>query len=85
MQDTVWIWPECLPIFDGWQAIQTQWRTGCMGGLTGLDYAGVRAWLQECGPQNKVHRREWFECFQACEVATLAAWAAANGETESAA
>lgn len=71
----VWLWPDSLPAWAAWQAVQTQWRTGGMGGQTGLDYMGVRAWLDECGPRRRSQRREWFECIQACEAATLAAWA----------
>ena len=71
----VWIWPDVVPIWQAWQSIQTQWRVGGMGGANGLDYAGVRAWLDECGPKNKAQRREWFHCFQAAEQATLQVWA----------
>lgn len=34
--------PECVPAFDLFMAVQTQWRVGPLG-PTGLDYAGVRA------------------------------------------
>ena len=71
---THYLWPECVPIWQAWQALQTQWRVG-MGGATGLDYAGVRAWLDECGPEDRAQRREWFECIQAAERATLDVWA----------
>ena len=45
-----------------------------MGGRTGLDYAGVRAYLDmQCfGP---VELQDVFRGIQACEQATLAAWA----------
>lgn len=36
------IWPEHLPVFGLWCAVQTQWRAG-MAGPTGLDWCGVRA------------------------------------------
>lgn len=71
----MWIWPDCVPAWNAWQAVQTQWRTSMAGGCTGLDYAGVRAWLCEFGPQNRAERREWFEHIQACEMATLRALA----------
>lgn len=80
----VWLWPDCLPAWYAWQAVQTQWRIGGMGGYTGLDYAGVRAWLDECGPDKRKTRREWFACFQACEAATLNAWASARRKSDSA-
>lgn len=57
--------------------MQTQWRVG-MSGATGLDYAGVRAWLDECGPSQRKHpgkRREMFLGIQAAERGTLDAWA----------
>lgn len=77
----VWLWPDCLPAWSAWKAVQTQWRTSAAGGLTGLDYAGVRAWLCECGPPNRAQRREFFEHIQACEAATLAAWAQHRANT----
>lgn len=36
------LWPEHLPAFALWCAVQTQWRTS-MAGPTGLDWQGVRA------------------------------------------
>lgn len=73
-QHTEYLWPECVPIWHAWQAVQTQWRTG-VAGATGLCYAGVRAWLAECGPEDKTERREWWACLQAAERATLEVWA----------
>lgn len=58
-----------------WIQLQTQWRTG-MAGATGLDYAGVRTWLDEATAFSGDERRELWQCIQACELATLAAWAA---------
>ena len=69
-----YLWPECLPIWQAWQALQTQWRTG-MAGATGLCYAGVRAWLADNGPPDADTRREWWACIQAAERATLEVWA----------
>lgn len=69
-----YLWPECVPIWQAWQGVQTQWRTGAAG-ATGLDYAGVRAWLHECGPRSRTERAEWFVCIQAAERATLEVWA----------
>lgn len=71
---THYLWPECVPIWSAWQQLQTQWRVG-MGGATGLDYAGVRAWLRDCGPEDESERREWWSCIQAAERATLDVWA----------
>lgn len=56
-----------------WCAVQSQWRAG-MAGREGLDYAGVRAYLDEaglCGDE----RRSIFAGIQAAEQASLEAWA----------
>lgn len=53
--------------------MRTQWRDG-MGGRTGLDYAGVRAYLDLMGLRG-ADRRDAFAGIQACEAATLQAWA----------
>lgn len=66
-----YLWPDNLPAWQAWQGVQTQWRTG-MGGATGLDYAGVHAWLQLHAPRQQ--RRELFEGIQAAERATLEVW-----------
>ena len=52
--------------------MQTQWRTG-MGGATGLDYAGVCAYMDECGMKPK-QRKNTFDGIRAAENATLRAW-----------
>ena len=57
--------------WNAWQSVQTQWRTG-MGGATGLDYAGVRAYLDEI--DLGADRRDVFAGIQACERATLDVW-----------
>lgn len=46
------LWPDNVLAWQCWLDVQTQWRTG-MGGPTGLDYAGVRAYLDEAcvGPE----------------------------------
>ena len=68
-----YLWPDNLVAWQCWQGIQTQWRVG-MGGATGLDYAGVRAYLelQDLPPDE---RREVFAGLQACERTTLDVWA----------
>ena len=68
-----YLWPDNVRAWSCWQGVQTQWRVG-MGGATGLDYAGVRAFLDEqqlAGDE----RREVFAGIQACERATLDVWA----------
>lgn len=36
--ETVEVWPENQPSYVLFSQLQTQWRTGGMGGATGLDY-----------------------------------------------
>lgn len=55
-----------------WCEVQTQWRVG-PGGQTGLDYAGVRAHLDESGVDGG-ERREIWECLRAAELAALEVW-----------
>lgn len=69
----VFLWPDCIPAWDCWCAVQTQWRSG-MAGATGLDYAGVHALLQ-LRLADPAQRAEVFECICAAEQATLAEWA----------
>lgn len=68
-----YLWPDCVLAWTHWCGVQTQWRTG-MGGATGLDYAGVRAYLDEQGVAGD-ERREVFGCIQAAERTTLEVWA----------
>lgn len=48
-----------------------------MGGATGLDYAGVRAYLDEQGLQGE-ERRDIFDGIRAAESATREAWREKN-------
>lgn len=68
-----YLWPDNVRAWSCWQGVQTQWRVG-MGGATGLDYAGVRAFLDEQDLQCD-ERRDVFAGIQACERATLEVWA----------
>lgn len=77
---TEYLWPECVPMWRCWQAVQTQWRAG-MAGATGLDYAGVAAYLTESGWEGEA-RRECFEAIRACEGVTLEVWAEQRKERE---
>ena len=72
--ECIYLWPESVDAWEHWRALQTQWRAG-MAGATGLDYAGVRAYLDECGVEPGPERRELFECIRACEHACLEVWA----------
>jgi hypothetical protein len=55
-----------------WQGVQSQWRVG-PGGPTGLDYAGVRAYLDEAGLAAD-ERKGAFDGIRACELAMLDVW-----------
>ncbi len=68
-----YLWPCNVTAWEHWQAVQTQWRVG-MGGPTGLDYAGVRAYLAD-QPMASAERTHAWACIAACERATLRAWA----------
>lgn len=37
--------PECVPVFDLWCMVQTQWRVG-FEGRTGMDYGAVEAYMR---------------------------------------
>lgn len=70
--EVAWLWPCNVSAWNHWQNVQTQWRVG-MGGRTGLDYAGVRAYLDEVGLQGG-ERTETFQGIQAAEQAVLEVW-----------
>lgn len=70
---TLYLWPCNVPAWHAWQGVRTQWREG-MAGRSGLDYAGVRAYLDLQGIHG-AERRTIFAGIQACEIATLEAWA----------
>ncbi len=67
------LWPCNVASWEHWNQVQTQWRAG-MGGATGLDYAGVRAYLDEQSLPADDRAHVW-ACITACERATLHAWA----------
>jgi len=71
-QRTEYLWPCNVRAWQHWQGVQTQWRTG-MSGATGLDYAGVHAYLQTMVKSHK-QRQTIFDGIQAAERATLAVW-----------
>lgn len=75
-QPTFALWPECVPLWLAWNALQTQWLTG-MEGRTGLDYAACTAWLQahRYGPGRVRNLRAALGDLAAMERAALNAWA----------
>lgn len=73
-QDIAYLWPDNVATWNHWLCVQTQWRTGGMGGATGLDYAGVSAYLSESGVEGD-ERKTVFSGIRAAEAGTLAGWA----------
>lgn len=74
-EHTAYLWPDNVQAWNCWQGCQTQWRVG-MAGPTGLDYAGVRAYLDEQAIEGGADgRRDIFRGIQAAEGATLEVWA----------
>lgn len=43
VEEEFYLWPECVPTFQLWNVVQTQWREDVSGRRTGLDYAGLKA------------------------------------------
>jgi Phage related hypothetical protein (DUF1799) len=62
------VWLENWDVLDLFLRLQTQWRTGPMGGVIGLDYGGVEALFRLCGVKKKA---EIFDMIQAMEFAAL--------------
>ena len=73
--DKAYLWPCNLPTFRLWQQVQTQWRVGGMGDRTGLDYAGVAAFMRDGLAIRAKDRAEMFKGLQAMENAVLDVWA----------
>lgn len=73
-ENVIHLWPDNLPAWNCWHALQTQWRIG-MAGATGLDYTGVLAYLERIEGLTGSDLREQFELMQACEAVTLREWA----------
>lgn len=69
--ELAYLWPCNVAAWGVWCDVQTQWRTG-MGSATGLDYAGVRAHLDELGLVGD-ERRDVYDGIRAAERATLEA------------
>ncbi|MCU0963533.1 MAG: DUF1799 domain-containing protein [Burkholderiaceae bacterium] len=70
--------PECVPVFQLWRNVQTQWRVGMMG-PTGLDYAGVEAYMRMARTQLR-READTIELLRAMEVATLKVYAERRAE-----
>ena len=68
------LWPCNVAAFNAWQRVQTQWRTDAAGGRTGLDYAGVIAYLVDVLRIKPQARAELLGGLQAMEWAALEIW-----------
>lgn len=73
LEEDFYLWPECLPAFNVFQSLQSQWRVG-MAGATGLDYTAVEAFMRMNGVRRK-DQAELLYCLQVMEFATLREWA----------
>lgn len=65
----IYLWPCNLSAWNHWWLVQSQWRTG-PNGLDGMDYAGLRAYLDELDLPATERRALW-SSLRACERATL--------------
>ena len=54
--------------------MQTQWRISATGARTGLDYAGVQAWLTSGAGLRGSERKDVFTGICAAERASLDVW-----------
>ena len=72
--EPVYLWPENLRAWECWLEVQTQWQYASMSGQrTGLNYAGVHAFLVAEVP-NVRERRTIFEAIRAAERECLQVW-----------
>lgn len=70
-----YLWPCNVRTFNVWQQVQTQWRSAGMGERTGLDYAGVVAYLGSMPGMRPKARSQLFSGLRAMERAALEVWA----------
>lgn len=66
------LWPECVPAWRVWNAVQSQWLHS-FEGREGLSYPGVEVVMR----MHRVRRRDWSSTFvllQAMERAALEVW-----------
>lgn len=78
------LWPDNLPAWGAFMSVQTQWRHAC-GGMgpampSGLDYAGVCAYLQAHGYRAQARRGaptlgRILDDLRVCEAVALEEWA----------
>ena len=66
----VYLWPCNVQAWNCWCALQTQWRAGT-GGIVGMDYTAVLAYLRTVQQLRGAELRAVFDCLQAAERAML--------------
>lgn len=72
LEDEFYLWPENLPAFNFWLAVQSQWIWH-EGFRTGLNYAGVDARLKHWNSK-KSQKQQLFETTCALEGECMRAW-----------
>jgi hypothetical protein len=75
------LWGENREALHTWLGVQTQWRVG-MGGPTGLDYAGVEAYLRMRAVRAPARRARLLLELQVMERATLEEWQRMQAERD---
>ena len=76
--EPLYLWPDCLPAWNLFMGLQTQWMAG-VEGKTGLNYAGMQADLDEAGyARGTPERSELWHLLKVCELALLTHWADAR-------
>lgn len=73
LDDTVEVYPDLWPVFELFEALSTQWRTG-MCGPTGLDYGVIRDVAAMIGMKKKQINEVFFD-LQVMEAEALAVMA----------
>lgn len=69
-EEVAYLWPCNVRAWGVWSDVQTQWRYAASGNSTGMDYAAVRAHMDElglCGDE----RKEIYAGIRAAERARL--------------
>ena len=73
LEEEFYLWPECVPAFNCWRRIQTQWVRDAEGRLLGLNYPGVKVVIGFYFSK-RLHS-EIFSALQAMEIAHINALA----------
>jgi hypothetical protein len=76
IEDDFYLWPENLPAFNFWLAVQSQW-VWHEGHRMGLNYAGVEVRLKYWS-EKKAQRRALLESTCALEGECMRAWSEAR-------